>query len=1161
MKKHSLNLRCLWFFNLGQNPQSSLYALVIGFLFCTLPFIGFAQHHHQCGVIVKSFQPEENIEFYDRFGNGYTKDEIKIKDLNIQKNHCDQIEDFELIFENTGGTYPFSTVEMEVICDVFTYLSGIIDAPSGDRARIRLSKDPNLAPGTAAVATPLFLHDCGDGHSIIHEQFLVGSVTAAQHGFINFHPGITNYYYGDDGASIGFDQLDYYTVVLHEALHLLGFASQIGPDGAPAQGFYTLWDLNLMNTDGHYIINAQAATDACCNDYSFNVEANPGWPDVVLNQNCGIHFNVPASPPVNGEYGNNPDVNTFLNMLSHLDRDCGNEHYVMHYNIPEGIDGVQRTLTGAELEILCRLGYPTTLPACEPDCIAVAVNDGPYFVPHLQTITITANELMQNDFPANATFEFLPNCGSHAGLTISNTGTSITITGDEMGAYTLCYAIRSCDGRLCDNATVRIVVTNPAIAEACNTLEECQINPFWDFELFESSDEMYPLLTLGVGNGMGDGTTNTGFSFDVTTPYYDNTPDFFSNTFFINQQRSCGSGLLGPFPIPFGNNAIGLILRRIDGVNTVEGATFPLCEPIFPGMSGAVTFFAMTPNNCINTSMSQIRIDFSENPPVNQQTLYTNPGVLFSQFVTITNTESTNPIFGQYEVNFTNNSDVCWNHLYISGWAQSDNYPNFGYIVIDNARVTLQSNIANVMDLDISTIRPEPCLNEIVNIEVDLCVPECDGEDFVHPDLLVNIDIPAGLTHVPTADFPTPNIIIPSGTITSQCTTLTLSVRVGTDPLLIGQELPVQVVLDPADGCYGPARLGQNLTPVECPGTDCAPEGRVSTILCIEQTETATTYFVQWSFPLVDGISPCPGLTNLNVRNSQGVIIGSFDLLDYDGVVGFEGVLTIFQPNSITDICWEVPYCDKERRRCGTAEVCPRDIQVYPCTNPNGPVPCTDIDIIADQVICDRENNYQVTLHVITDIPATINTTNCSQFAIMANSMTGSTFAQFTGINVPPVNGVHHIDQIITLNWTGVFPENDIMCIELIIRQDFNCWPTDGNICTGRACFDFSDVDCGGDGGGRERSSTEQVVNHRISLQPNPTSNEVTVAFDIEKADSQAIIEVVDMYGRTLYQSITQSGQGKIQVNTSQYSTGIYCVILKDINGRPIDKRLLMINK
>ena len=780
----------------------------------------------QCGAFSNGSDPNLRYDYYDRFGNGYMADDLALWILNLQQNHCDPIEDFELIFENTNGMFPFTTDELETICDVFTYLSDVIDAPSGEKAIVRLSKNPDLDAGTGAIGTSFFNQQCGLGYSVVEQQLLTGGINTPQHALIQVNADISNFYIGPAGG-IGANELDFYTVILHEALHTLGFGSQITPSGASNQGFYTLWDLNLRNPAGDFMVVATpGGSGPCCADYIFNSDDFPNMPDLIWDQDCGannVQFDVALLPPVNGEYDPaNQDVSTFMNVLSHLDRDCpGGEHYVMHSGIPNGSDGVQRILTATELSILCKLGYDTD--DCNPDCIAIAADDGNYFVGLNQSIQIDFNTLLSNDIPTDATFTYKPLCGNHDGLSITLGGTFVNVFGAAIGAYTFCYTITSCNGKRCDVGTVRVVVTNPAIVEACQNLEPCQINPFWDFELFGSPDEMYPLLTLGEGNGMGDGVANSGFTFYQTLPpfpFYDNTPDLFVNPFQI--LWTCGGSFITNLSTPYGNQCLGMIVRRINGENLSEGASFPLCEPIFPGMSGTVTFYGMTPQACSGTS--QVRVEFSEGAPVDGQVVYVNPGISSpSWFVPITTTQNTNPVFGLYTVTFTNETEVCWNYLYLSSFTNTDNFPpplpGFGYVLVDNVRVELQNNLTDVLDVATSATPADPCLGDMVTLEIEICNNvACLPNTFSNPEFLVTGLLPPGLTHVPNDDFPTLSHLVQSDGIPfGECLTLELTAQVGSDPGLAGQAQNINLSFDAHNDCYEDfAIVAGTVTPILC---------------------------------------------------------------------------------------------------------------------------------------------------------------------------------------------------------------------------------------------------------------------------------------------------------------------------------------------------------
>ncbi len=766
----------------------------------------------KCGTFSNGSDPNFRYDYYDRFGNGYMADDLSLWNLNIQQNHCDQIEDFELIFEDTNGMFPFTTDEMETICDVFTDLSDLIDAPSGEKAIVRLSKNPDLDAETGAVGTAFFNQQCGLGYSVVQQQLFTGGVNTPQHALIQVNADITNFYIGPAGG-IGASEIDFYTVILHEALHTLGFGSQITPSGASNQGFYTLWDLNLRNPAGDFMINATPGSNGpCCAEYKFNSDDFPNMPDIIWDQDCGpsnVQFDVALLPPVNGEYNPaNQDVSTFMNVLSHLDRDCpGGEHYVMHSSIPDGLDGVQRTLTATEMSILCKLGYDTD--DCDPDCIAVAADDGNFFVGLNQSISIDFSALLSNDFPTNATLTYKPDCGNHNGLAIIENPGQFDVEGQAIGAYTFCYTITSCDGRQCDVGTVRVVVTNPAIAQACQNLEPCQINPFWDFELFGSDAEMRNSLTAG----------NIGFDFwQDPLGNNDNTPNLVTSPEFIPWK--CNGGASPQISTTNGNQFCRLVLRRFNNENFAEGVAFPLCEPIFPGMSGTISFIATTPNDCLNFDPS-IRVEFSENPPVVDQVVYNNPGISSpSWFVPITSTPTTNPVFATYTLTFTNESSICWNFLYLSSFASQDiPFPILGSIYFDAVRADLHNSLHDILEITTDIAPVEPCIGSQVNLSIEICNDVvCNGNEFSNPPIILTTQLPTGLTHIPTVDFPSLTHHIPSGGVTyGECLTLELIAQVGNDLDLVGQLLPINLTFGTPDVCYEEFTIvGGGVTPILC---------------------------------------------------------------------------------------------------------------------------------------------------------------------------------------------------------------------------------------------------------------------------------------------------------------------------------------------------------
>lgn len=66
--------------------------------------------------------------------------------------------------------------------------------------------------------------------------------------------------------------------------------------------------------------------------------------------------------------------------------------------------------------------------------------------------------------------------------------------------------------------------------------------------------------------------------------------------------------------------------------------------------------------------------------------------------------------------------------------------------------------------------------------------------------------------------------------------------------------------------------------------------------------------------------------------------------------------------------------------------------------------------------------------------------------------------------------------------------------------------------------------------------------NAKLSVFPNPASDEVTVAFNTSKEKTN--IEVFDIQGRLVYIDTDdrEIGENKIKLNTSNFSAGIYIV-------------------
>ena len=202
----------------------------------------------------------------------------------------------------------------------------------------------------------LFPHDFGSVSSFDTNIWWptfngVGFSPPLFHGFIevNFNQ---NWVFNYNSSVNNTTQFDFYQAMLHEVLHLLGFASLIDIDGdskVSGSNIYTIYDVFLAKNDTSLILN-----DTC---HNVGFEPNFGPTDLVAA--CNISFKgtddtlfVDSQVPYNDGRS-----------LSHLDDQCysNTTNFIMQPNLNLGTDGLPiRRPSQEEINILCDLGYEIT---------------------------------------------------------------------------------------------------------------------------------------------------------------------------------------------------------------------------------------------------------------------------------------------------------------------------------------------------------------------------------------------------------------------------------------------------------------------------------------------------------------------------------------------------------------------------------------------------------------------------------------------------------------------------------------------------------------------------------------------------------------------------------------------------------------------------------
>lgn len=340
-----------------------------------------------CGAITKPPLPNgQTAQYYDRFGNAYTDADFPYPggSSGAYKGMCNSGY-FYLVFEGA-----WSAAEEATICKVFNDLSDMIDNSAIIFPIRILIRKNSLYGGAIGTGSPLWKEDCGMANSRILERLYNDKspyVGISEYlGTMEIHDAPIWHTISDDlpdepNLVILPGKFDLYSVALHEALHILGIASRISLTGSPLDGFYSRWDsfIYSLSSDGYLL--SPNSDDECCSAHTFNTAVFTNMPNdfaygcplqLAFKNNAGTVL-APVNVAGYTDFSGTSGGNIFLNKLSHLDNTCassvgisGTTNYVMHPGLNEGT--IRRTITNAEKQILCALGYHIIEPPVGESC-------------------------------------------------------------------------------------------------------------------------------------------------------------------------------------------------------------------------------------------------------------------------------------------------------------------------------------------------------------------------------------------------------------------------------------------------------------------------------------------------------------------------------------------------------------------------------------------------------------------------------------------------------------------------------------------------------------------------------------------------------------------------------------------------------------------------
>jgi uncharacterized delta-60 repeat protein len=183
--------------------------------------------------------------------------------------------------------------------------------------------------------------------------------------------------YNKYNATTGYvtNSSDFYTVIIHEVMHALGFNSLINYNGTSILSYpnalngvyYTRYDKNLKTSTNASLISNNTTTSGQMYNFNFTASSSNLYPSCsltppVFNGNSGA-FNCPTSIKYVGSVTvpvyNSPCFENGSS-LSHFEDACyngnTNDQYFMMSERASGLFA-KRTLTTEERQVLCDIGY------------------------------------------------------------------------------------------------------------------------------------------------------------------------------------------------------------------------------------------------------------------------------------------------------------------------------------------------------------------------------------------------------------------------------------------------------------------------------------------------------------------------------------------------------------------------------------------------------------------------------------------------------------------------------------------------------------------------------------------------------------------------------------------------------------------------------------